>query len=140
MPGRVTSSRLDASWLQTYLSPLRTFVCLTHCNREAGSEQIQPHLQRTQPQKDYPICRYSKRSQRPILPPQPVVPIKGPLMGSIGFITFSTVAKCSLGELDNNGVHPDYAGKGWATYMYRTVLNYFREQGLRFAFVETEII
>ena len=57
----------------------------------------------------------------------------------IGYITFELVPNRSLGELDNNGVHPDYAGKGWAAFMYRHALQHFRENGIRFAFVETEL-
>jgi len=55
----------------------------------------------------------------------------------IGFITFYLFPQQGYGHIDNNGVHPDYAGQGWGKFMYRHVLNYFRNQGLHVAFVET---
>ena len=55
----------------------------------------------------------------------------------IGFVTFYLIPAQGYGHIDNNGVHPDYAGRGWGTFMYRHVLDHFREQGLRFAHVDT---
>jgi ribosomal protein S18 acetylase RimI-like enzyme len=55
----------------------------------------------------------------------------------IGFVTFSINFKKSLGTIENNGVLPAHAGKGLGKFMYRHVLNYFRQQGLKIAFVET---
>ncbi len=57
----------------------------------------------------------------------------------IGYVTFGLTPEKNLGDIDNNGVHPDHAGKGWATFMYRYVLQYFRDEGIRFAVVETEL-
>lgn len=54
-----------------------------------------------------------------------------------GFVSFWLVPEQHYGHIDNNGVHPDRAGQGWATFMYREVLDYFRRQGLRFAHVDT---
>lgn len=54
-----------------------------------------------------------------------------------GFITFYLFPQQNYGHIDNNGVHPDYAGQGWGQFMYRQVLNHFRQQGLRFAHVDT---
>ena len=54
-----------------------------------------------------------------------------------GFVTFWLVPEQHYGHIDNNGVHPSHAGQGWATFMYRRVLDHFREQGLRFAHVDT---
>ena len=54
-----------------------------------------------------------------------------------GFVTFYLVPLKSYGGFDNNGVHPDRAGQGWGVFMYRQVLAFFREQGLRFAIVDT---
>jgi ribosomal protein S18 acetylase RimI-like enzyme len=54
-----------------------------------------------------------------------------------GFVSFWLVPEQHYGHIDNNGVHPDRAGQGWATFMYREVLAYFRRQGLRFAHVDT---
>jgi GNAT superfamily N-acetyltransferase len=54
-----------------------------------------------------------------------------------GFVTFWLVPESSYGHIDNNGVRADRAGQGWATFMYRHVLEHFRGQGLRFAHVDT---
>jgi len=54
-----------------------------------------------------------------------------------GFVSFWLVPEKSYGHLDNNGVHPDRAGEGWATFMYRHVLDHLRALGLRFAHVDT---
>ena len=55
----------------------------------------------------------------------------------IGFVTFWLIPAQNYGHIDNNGVHPDFAGQGWGKFMYQHVLNYFRQQGLRFAHVDT---
>jgi ribosomal protein S18 acetylase RimI-like enzyme len=54
-----------------------------------------------------------------------------------GFVSFWLVPEKSYGHIDNNGVHPSRAGQGWATFMYRHVLDRFRSEGLRFAHVDT---
>jgi ribosomal protein S18 acetylase RimI-like enzyme len=54
-----------------------------------------------------------------------------------GFVTFWLFPEQSYGHLDNNAVRADAAGQGWATFMYRHVLDRFRELGLRFAHVDT---
>jgi ribosomal protein S18 acetylase RimI-like enzyme len=54
-----------------------------------------------------------------------------------GFVTFWLFPEQRYGHIDNNGVHPDRAGHGWATFMYRHVLDRFRALGLRFAHVDT---
>jgi ribosomal protein S18 acetylase RimI-like enzyme len=54
-----------------------------------------------------------------------------------GFVTFWLFPAQSYGHLDNNAVRADAAGHGWATFMYRHVLDHFRELGLRFAHVDT---
>jgi ribosomal protein S18 acetylase RimI-like enzyme len=54
-----------------------------------------------------------------------------------GFVSFWLFPEKSYGHIDNNGVRADRAGQGWATFMYRSVLDHFREQGLRFAHVDT---
>ena len=54
-----------------------------------------------------------------------------------GFVTFYLFPAQGYGHIDNNGVHPDHAGQGWGKFMYQYVLNYFREQGLRYAHVDT---
>ena len=54
-----------------------------------------------------------------------------------GYVTFWLFPEQSYGHLDNNAVHPDFAGRGWATFMYRAVLRHFRDLGLRYAHVDT---
>jgi len=54
-----------------------------------------------------------------------------------GFVSFWLIPDRSYGHLDNNGVRPERAGQGWATFMYRHVLDRFRAEGLRFAHVDT---
>jgi N-acetylglutamate synthase-like GNAT family acetyltransferase len=54
-----------------------------------------------------------------------------------GYVTFWLVRDQQYGRIDNNAVHPDRAGQGWATFMYRNVLDHFRALGLRFAHVDT---
>jgi len=54
-----------------------------------------------------------------------------------GFVSFWLFPEKSYGHIDNNGVRADRAGQGWATFMYRSVLDHFCEQGLRFAHVDT---
>ena len=57
----------------------------------------------------------------------------------IGFVTFRIIDIPSgrLGIIENNGMLPEHAGKGWGKLMYRHVLAYFRDKGLSVAFVET---
>jgi len=40
-------------------------------------------------------------------------------------------------HIDNNGVAPEHAGKGWGRFMYQHVLQYFRKKNLRFVHVDT---
>ena len=54
-----------------------------------------------------------------------------------GYVTFWLFPDQSYGHIDNNAVHPEFVGEGWATFMYRQVLRHFREQGLRYAHVDT---
>lgn len=56
-----------------------------------------------------------------------------------GFVTFGLVPERNMGFLDNNGVLPEYWGSGWGTFMYRHVLQHFRNQGIRFVWVETDL-
>jgi ribosomal protein S18 acetylase RimI-like enzyme len=55
----------------------------------------------------------------------------------IGFVTFKIIRERGLGIIENNGVLPQYAGKGLGKFMYRHVLGYFRKEGLNVASVET---
>jgi ribosomal protein S18 acetylase RimI-like enzyme len=54
-----------------------------------------------------------------------------------GFITFYLFPRQGYGHIDNNGIHPDHARQGWGAYMYRQVLQHFRDEGLRYAHVDT---
>jgi GNAT superfamily N-acetyltransferase len=54
-----------------------------------------------------------------------------------GFVSFWLFPDSSYGHIDNNGVRADRVGHGWATFMYRSVLDHFRARGLRFAHVDT---
>lgn len=54
-----------------------------------------------------------------------------------GYVTFWLVPDKSHGHIDNNAVHPDFVGGGWATFMYRAVLRHFRSLGLRYGHVDT---
>lgn len=55
----------------------------------------------------------------------------------IGFVTFMLFPDQNYGHIDNNGVAPEHAGKGWGRFMYQHVLQYFRKKNLRFAHVDT---
>jgi ribosomal protein S18 acetylase RimI-like enzyme len=54
-----------------------------------------------------------------------------------GYVTFWLFPEQQYGHLDNNAVAGAAAGQGWATLMYRHVLEHFRRLGLRFAHVDT---
>ena len=54
-----------------------------------------------------------------------------------GYVSFWLVPDRNYGHLDNNAVDARRAGQGWATFMYRHVLDRFRELGLRYAHVDT---
>jgi ribosomal protein S18 acetylase RimI-like enzyme len=54
-----------------------------------------------------------------------------------GYVSFWIFAEQSYGHIDNNAVRADCAGQGWGAFMYRHVLDHFRERGLRFAHVDT---
>ena len=54
-----------------------------------------------------------------------------------GYVTFWLFPERGYGHLDNNAVDPARAGQGWATFMYRHVLDHFRSLGLAFAHVDT---
>ena len=54
-----------------------------------------------------------------------------------GFVTFYLFPELGYGHIDNNGILPEFAGKGWGKFMYQHVLQHFRDEGLRFAHVDT---
>jgi ribosomal protein S18 acetylase RimI-like enzyme len=55
----------------------------------------------------------------------------------VGYVSFWLIPERHYGHLDNNAVDPARAGQGWATFMYRSVLDHFRRLGLRYAHVDT---
>jgi len=59
--------------------------------------------------------------------------------GIFGYVTFKINAEKRLGIIDNNGVLPEHAGKGWGKYMYRHVFQYLREHDVQVAMVETDL-
>jgi ribosomal protein S18 acetylase RimI-like enzyme len=57
--------------------------------------------------------------------------------GIIGYVSFWLFPERRYGHLDNSAVDPARRGEGWATFMYRHVLDHFRSLGLRYAHVDT---
>jgi ribosomal protein S18 acetylase RimI-like enzyme len=57
----------------------------------------------------------------------------------IGFVSFAINPAKQVAGIKNNGVIPARCGQGWATFMYREVLRHFRQQGMRFAYVDTGV-
>ncbi|MBT3288623.1 MAG: GNAT family N-acetyltransferase [Victivallales bacterium] len=54
-----------------------------------------------------------------------------------GFIMWSMNEEKKIGTLGNNGLHPEFAGRGLGTFMYRGVLAHFRANGMSHAMVHT---
>jgi ribosomal protein S18 acetylase RimI-like enzyme len=54
-----------------------------------------------------------------------------------GFIGFKLHPESSYGSIHNNGVAPARRGEGWGRLMVDAVLDLFREQGFRYAYVDT---
>ena len=57
--------------------------------------------------------------------------------GVFGYVSFWLFPEREYGHIDNNAVDEGRSGQGWATFMYRHVLQRFRDLGLRFAHVDT---
>jgi ribosomal protein S18 acetylase RimI-like enzyme len=55
----------------------------------------------------------------------------------VGFVTFRMDCAKGMGELGNNGVHPDVRGRGIAQELYAAALDRFRQAGLQYAKVHT---
>jgi len=55
----------------------------------------------------------------------------------IGFVTFFMDCNKLIGEIGNNAVAIDYAGRGIGQQMYKHVLQHFKELGMKFAKVST---
>ncbi len=58
---------------------------------------------------------------------------------SVALARTEAVARVRVAFFDNNGVLPEKRGQGWGTFMYRQGLQHFREQGIRFVFVEADL-
>ena len=57
--------------------------------------------------------------------------------GVFGFISFQIHAEKEYGSVQNNGVSPDRRGEGWGRLMVEAVLDHFRSQDLKYAYVDT---
>ena len=55
----------------------------------------------------------------------------------IGFVSLRLDPEARIGEIGLNAVHPDHAGRGTGTTMYRFALDRMREEGMRVATVST---
>jgi len=55
----------------------------------------------------------------------------------VGFVTFMLDREKRIGEIGNNAVDPECGLKGIGQQMYKAVLQYFRDQGMRYARVQT---
>lgn len=55
----------------------------------------------------------------------------------VGFIMWSMDNTKKIGTVGNNGLHPDAAGQGLGTFMYRALLDHFRTNGMQYAKVHT---
>jgi GNAT superfamily N-acetyltransferase len=63
-----------------------------------------------------------------------VVTINGEI---IGFVSFTTDAERRIGEIGLNAMHPDHAGRGLGTWMYRHAMARMKELGMALATVGT---
>jgi len=55
----------------------------------------------------------------------------------LGFVTYSLDRDREVGEIQNNAVDPAYQGQGIGTALYRVVLDIFRREGMKYAWVVT---
>ena len=55
----------------------------------------------------------------------------------VGFVTFRLDVEKKIGEIGNNAVDPECGLKGIGQQMYSAVLQHFKEEGMRFAKVQT---
>jgi len=56
-----------------------------------------------------------------------------------GFVTFSVQRERNRAWIEENGVSPEYRGRGWATFMLRHVLHHLRQERIRFVSVEVDL-
>ena len=56
-----------------------------------------------------------------------------------GFVTFALLPDEKRVWIEDNGLTPERRGEGWSTFMLRQLLQYAREQGIRFASVEVDL-
>lgn len=55
----------------------------------------------------------------------------------VGFATYSLDRARGVGEIRNNAVMPAHQGQGIGSALYRRLLEIFRAEGMRFAWLET---
>ena len=55
----------------------------------------------------------------------------------VGFVMWSMNEEKRIGTVGNNGLHPDFAGRGLGKFMYQSVLDHFRANGMTYAMVHT---
>ena len=55
----------------------------------------------------------------------------------VGFISFRLECDKAIGTISNNGLMPEYVGRGLGRLMYEAVLAHFRKAGMRHAHVQT---
>lgn len=55
----------------------------------------------------------------------------------VGFVTYVLDREREVGEIRNNAVDPAHCGQGIGSALYQRVLDIFREEGMKYAWVET---
>jgi ribosomal protein S18 acetylase RimI-like enzyme len=57
----------------------------------------------------------------------------------VGFLTYFLDQGKKIGEIGNNAIHPDYQGRGLGEIMYREAIKRFRDSGMLYAKVGTQL-
>lgn len=55
----------------------------------------------------------------------------------LGFVTYTLDREREVGEIQNNAVDPAYQGQGIGSALYCAVLDIFRQEGMKYAWVAT---
>ncbi len=55
----------------------------------------------------------------------------------VGFVSYTVKPETQFGEIGLNAVHPDHAGQGIGTHLYRLTLERMRDQGVKAVEVST---
>jgi GNAT superfamily N-acetyltransferase len=55
----------------------------------------------------------------------------------LGFVSFTLDRQREVGEIQNNAVDPAYQGQGIGSMLYQRVLEVFRREGMKYAWVVT---